>query len=75
VSRIRYSLFFPRPDLQDIPEHRFFMTYVLTEKDSVTSLLVRQEDPRPASREEAAGGEDGPDVLAVLKELVEVKMA
>src|SRR5438105_4412528 len=25
VSRLKYSLFVPRPDLQDIPEHHFFM--------------------------------------------------
>ncbi|SON93472.1 Activator of Hsp90 ATPase 1-like protein (fragment) [Xanthomonas citri pv. fuscans] len=42
-SRLKYSLFFPRPDLQDIPEHYFFMTYVLTESDGSSSLL---ESPR-----------------------------
>ena len=73
-SRLKYSLFFPRPDLQDIPEHHFFMTYELTESEAVTSLLVRQEDPRPSARDESAGGDAGPDVLSVLKELVEVKM-
>jgi uncharacterized protein YndB with AHSA1/START domain len=69
-SRLKYSLFFPRPDLRDIPEHHFFMTYELTEGDGTTSLLVRQEDPRPSSPGEA---EEGPDVLSVLKELVEGK--
>ena len=38
-SRLKYSLFFPRPDLQDIPEHYFFMTYELTENEEVTSLM------------------------------------
>lgn len=75
VSRIKYSLFFPRPDLQDIPEHRFFMTYELTEKDGITSVLVRQEDPRPALPGESTEAGEGPDVLAVLKELVEGQMA
>lgn len=74
VSRLKYSLFFPRPDVQDIPEHRFFMTYELTESGGLTSLLFRQEDPRPSPPDAAAGGNDGPDVLAALKELVEVKM-
>ena len=71
-SRLRYSLFFPRPGLQDIPENYFFMTYELTESNGTTSLLVRQEHPQPP--DESSGGDDGPDVLSVLKELVEVKM-
>jgi len=73
-SRLRYSLFFPRPDLRDIPEHRFFMTYELTGSGESTAVLFRQEDPRPASPDESAGAGEGPDVLAMLKELVEVKM-
>jgi hypothetical protein len=73
-SRLKYSLFFPHPDLQDIPEHRFFMTYELTESEGVTSLLVRQEDPRPSPPTESTGGDEGPDVLSSLKELVELKM-
>ncbi len=73
-SRVKYSLFFPRPDLQDIPEHSFFMTYELTESEGVTSLIVRQEDPRPSAPEESAGGDEGPNVLFSLKELVEVRM-
>jgi len=73
-SRLKYSLFFPRPDVEDIPENYFFMTYELTESDESTSLLVRQEDPRPSMPDESLGGNDGPDVLSLLKELVEVKM-
>jgi uncharacterized protein YndB with AHSA1/START domain len=73
-SRLKYSLFFPRPDLQDIPEYSFFMTYALIESGESTSVLFRQEDPRPSPPNESSGGDDGPDVLSVLKELVEVKM-
>jgi uncharacterized protein YndB with AHSA1/START domain len=73
-SRVKYSLFFPRPDLQDVPEHRIFMTYELTESEGVTSLLVRQEDPRPSAPDEPTGGDEGPDVLATLKEFVEKTM-
>jgi uncharacterized protein YndB with AHSA1/START domain len=73
-SRVKYSLFFPRPDLQDLPENHFLMTYELSESEGATSVVVRQEDPRPAPPNEAAGGDDGPDVLSALKELVEVKM-
>ena len=72
-SRVKYSLFFPRPGLEDIPENYFFMTYELTENDGITSLLVRQEDPR-ASEADAPSGEEGPNVLASLKELVETRM-
>jgi uncharacterized protein YndB with AHSA1/START domain len=74
TSRVKYSLFFPRPDLQDIPEHHFFMIYELAESGGVTSVLVRQEDPRPVPPDAASGGEDGPDVLSLLKELVEKKL-
>jgi uncharacterized protein YndB with AHSA1/START domain len=73
-SRVKYSLFFPRPDLQDSPEQCFFMIYELTESEGVTSVLVRQEDPRPSPPDESPGGDDGPDVLSSLKELVESKM-
>jgi uncharacterized protein YndB with AHSA1/START domain len=73
-SRLKYSLFVPRPDLQDIPEHYFYMTYELIESGEATSLLFRQEDPRPSPPNESSGGEEGPDVLSQLKELVEVHM-
>lgn len=70
-SRVKYSLFVPRADLQDIPEHCFFMTYELTERDGTTSVLVRQEDPRPSLPDESSGAEEGPNVLSILKDLVE----
>lgn len=73
-SHLKYSLFFPRADLRDTPENYFFMTYELTESAAVTSLLIRQEDPRPSPPNASSGGDDGPDVLAYLKELVEIKM-
>jgi uncharacterized protein YndB with AHSA1/START domain len=74
-SRLKYSLFFPGPDRQDIPEHHFFMTYELSESGGATSVLIRQEDPRPSPPDESSGGEEGPDVLSQLKELVEVGMS
>ena len=73
-SRLKYSLFFPRPDLQDVAENYFFMTYELTENNGVTSLLIRQEDPRPSPPGETTGGDEGPNVLSTLKELIESKM-
>ena len=74
-SRLKYSLFFPRADLEDIPENHFFMTYELTESEGRTSLLVRQEDPRPSQPDESTAADEGPNVLSSLKELVEAKMA
>jgi uncharacterized protein YndB with AHSA1/START domain len=74
-SRLKYSLIVDQPDSQDIPENVIFMTYELAESGGATSLLVRQEDPRPFLPNESSGGDDGPDVLSVLKALVEVKMA
>ena len=73
-SRLKYSLFVPRPDLKEIPEHHFFMIYELAENGEETCVRIRQEDPRPAPPGESSGGEEGPDVLATLKELVESKM-
>ena len=73
-SRVKYSLVFPRPDLPDAPEQCFYMTYELIESGGSTSVLFRQEDPRPSPPDESSGGEEGPDVLSSLKELVEVKM-
>src|SRR3954465_10878713 len=43
-ARLKYSLFPPRPDLQNIPKHFFFITYELVESGGLTSVLFRQED-------------------------------
>lgn len=72
--RLKYSLFFPSPDLEDIPENYFFMTYELVESGGFTTVLIRQEDPRPSLPDTSSNGDDAPDVLSYLKELVEVKM-
>ncbi|HEY5009722.1 MAG TPA: SRPBCC family protein, partial [Acidimicrobiales bacterium] len=45
-SRLRYSLFAPRPGLDDIPENYFTMTYELTDVDDGTLVTFIQEDPR-----------------------------
>src|SRR6185369_9071207 len=59
-SRLKYSLFFPSPGVEDIPENYFFMTYQLTESDGLTSVLFRQDDPRPSPPNASSDGEDGP---------------
>lgn len=73
-SRLKYSLFFPGAGVQDVPENYFFMTYELTGSGGVTSVLFRQEDPRPSPPDAPSGADEGPDVLSFLKDLVEVKM-
>lgn len=66
----RYSLFAPRPDLEDRPENYFVMSYMLTEENGQTTLEIIQEDNRPNAVQEAPQGEENP-VLKALKELAE----
>lgn len=67
---IKYSLFAPRPDLEDKPENYFVMSYVLTEENGKTKLEIIQEDNRPNAVQEAPQGEENP-VLQSLKKLAE----
>ncbi|MBI5371837.1 MAG: SRPBCC domain-containing protein [Sphingobacteriales bacterium] len=66
----QYSLFAPRPGLEDKPENYFTMSYVLTEEDGQTKLEIIQEDHRPNAVQEAPQGEENP-VLKALKEVAE----
>ncbi|WP_223692270.1 SRPBCC family protein [Leifsonia poae] len=71
--KVRYSLFFPRPGLEDRPENYLFVTYLLERAGHGTKLSVVQED----NREPGSGGADdvadesSPNVLDVLKGLIE----
>ncbi len=67
---LKYSLFFPRPDLEDKPENYFTMEYVLIEKEYGTELQIIQEDNRKGAIQEEEQGEENP-VLKMLKELIE----
>jgi uncharacterized protein YndB with AHSA1/START domain len=67
---IRYSLFAPRPDLEDKPENYFIMSYVLTDENSHIKLEIIQEDNRSGAVQEAPQGEENP-LLASLKNLAE----
>ena len=67
---VRYSLFAPRPDLEDKPENYFIMSYVLTEENGQTKLEIIQEDNRPNAVQEAPQGEENP-LLQSLKQLAE----
>lgn len=67
---IKYSLFAPRPDLEDKPENYFIMIYKLTEDNGQTKLEIVQEDNRPNAVQEEPQGEENP-VLKSLKDIAE----
>lgn len=67
---LKYSLFAPRPDLEDKPENYFIMSYILTAENDQTKLEIIQEDNRPGAVQEEPQGEENP-VLKMLKEIAE----
>jgi uncharacterized protein YndB with AHSA1/START domain len=67
---IKYSLFAPRPDLEDKPENYFIMNYILKSEGGQTTLEIIQEDNRPNAVQEQPQGEENP-VLQSLKSIVE----
>ena len=67
---IKYSLFAPRPDLEDKPENYFVMSYVLTTENGQTKLEIIQEDNRPNAVQEEEQGEENP-ILQSLKKITE----
>ncbi|MTH17979.1 SRPBCC family protein [Flavobacterium sp. LC2016-01] len=69
-QKISYSLFFPRPELEDKPENYFIMSYLLSEKNQKTKLEIIQEDNRPGAVQEEPQGEENP-ILQALKALIE----
>ena len=72
---VRYSLFAPRPGLEDTPENYFLMSYVLEGDAHGTTLSVIQEDNRPGAEAGESDAdtdtEEGQGVLQGLKSLVE----
>jgi len=71
-QKLRYSLFVPRPDLEDKPENYFEMEYRLTEDGTKTLLEIIQEDNRPGAKQEDLQGDENP-VLKSLKEIIEAE--
>ena len=67
---IKYSLFFPRPDLEDKPENYVIVTYELEEKENATRLTIRQENI-PDEKTKAHSAENWKKVMTGLKKLVE----
>jgi uncharacterized protein YndB with AHSA1/START domain len=70
---LQYTLFAPRPDLDDRPENYFLMSYRLEEREGKTLLAITQDDPRPPIDPKAQTPEDEAEnpVLLALKALVE----
>jgi uncharacterized protein YndB with AHSA1/START domain len=69
-QKIKYSLFFPRPGLEDKPENYFIMSYVLSADNQKTKLEIIQEDNRPGAVQEEPQGEENP-ILQGLKAIIE----
>lgn len=70
-ARLRYSLFAPRPDLEDKPENYFTMSYTLDDDAGATVLTITQEDPREGPGEDADSGDHENPILTALKSLAE----
>jgi uncharacterized protein YndB with AHSA1/START domain len=69
-SRLRYSLFTPRPDVEDLPENYFTMTYELIDVDDGTRVRFIHEDPRGLDAEEES--DDESSVLSALRTVAEI---
>ena len=70
MSKLRYSLFAPRPGIKDKPENYFEMIYSLIASNGQTRLKIIQEDNRPNAVQEEEQGEENP-VLKMLKLVAE----
>jgi len=67
---VKYTLFAPRPGLDNTQENSFTMTYSLEETDGQTTLTITQDDPREQQPQEQAEESEN-SVLNSLKKLVE----
>lgn len=72
MELLKYSLFAPKPGVEDSPENYFIMSYILTTENEHTKLEITQEDNRPNAVQEAPQGEENP-VLQSLKKVAEGK--
>ncbi|MFC5651172.1 SRPBCC family protein [Paenibacillus solisilvae] len=70
-SLLRYSLFAPRPGLEDKPENYFIMSYVLNEEENRTLLTIEQQDNRPETGTQESNEDESQSVLSALKAIVE----
>jgi uncharacterized protein YndB with AHSA1/START domain len=70
---IKYSLFAPRPGLEDKPENYFIMSYILNDNGDSTELIIKQDDNRPKTSNQESYEEDDNSILLGLKKLVEAQ--
>lgn len=70
---IKYSLFAPRPGLEDEPENYFIMSYILNDNGDSTELIIEQDDNRPKTSNQESYEDDDNSILLGLKELVEAQ--
>jgi hypothetical protein len=72
-SRLRYSLFAPRPGLEDRPENYLTMTYEVDENSEGTSVAFIHDDPRDNDTNGDGANETEVDnpVLTALKSVAE----
>jgi len=47
---LKYSLFFPKPELEDKTENYFETEYMLTAKGEITKLEIVREKNRPVAK-------------------------
>ncbi|MBZ4043789.1 SRPBCC domain-containing protein [Flavobacterium hibisci] len=67
---IKYSLFFPRPNLEDKKENYFIMSYIISDFEHKIKLEIIKEDNRPDAVVEKESPEENP-ILQKLKEIAE----
>jgi uncharacterized protein YndB with AHSA1/START domain len=67
---LKYSLFAPRPNLEDKPENYFTMTHILTKEGGKIKLEIIQEDNRKGAVQTDPQGEENL-ILKNLKSIVE----
>lgn len=70
TDSLSYSLFAPRPGVEDKPENYFVMKYVITATGDQIKLEIIQEDNRPHAVQEEPQGEENP-ILKGLKGVAE----
>lgn len=70
TDNLSYTLFAPRPGLEDKPENYFTMTYTLTLIDGATQLEIIQQDNRPNAVQEEPQGDENP-ILQGLRKVAE----
>jgi len=65
-TSLHYSLFAPRPDVADVPENYFTMTYELKPDGDVTTVTITQADPRVSDQPDSGVEDDDAEIDPVL---------